>query len=72
MINKQDYILAAGLGIEFTVVMCACFFGGRWLDKYFGTSPWLLLAGCALAFALGLYRIVIAAKKAVAKTEQGK
>lgn len=36
-------------------------FGGAYLDKYFGTSPWLLLSGFLLAFlvsGLSVWRMV--------------
>jgi len=42
----------AGIGIQFTVVLLAFLFGGRWLDQRLGTEPWLLLAGVFLGFAL--------------------
>jgi len=81
MIKKGDHIIITGLGLEFALIMCAGFFGGKWLDKYFGTSPWLLLTGSALAFALGIYLLVKtanmlarreAAQSAKAKAEEKK
>ena len=42
----------AGIGIQFTLVLLAFLFGGRWLDQRLGTEPWLLLAGVFLGFGL--------------------
>ena len=67
MLKKNDHYVIAGLGVEFTLIMCIGFFGGRWLDKYFGTEPWLLLLSCALAFALAIYVLVKSARIAAGK-----
>lgn len=44
----------AGVGLQFAVTIVLFAFGGIWLDKRLGTSPWLLLlmvfGGAALAF----------------------
>jgi F0F1-type ATP synthase assembly protein I len=52
-----------GLGFEIVVPLFMGLFGGQWLDRRFGTAPWLLLAGViigAAAGALSLYRRVVA------------
>jgi len=67
MLKKNDHYIIAGLGIEFTLIMCIGFFGGRWLDKRFSTEPWLMLLSCALAFALAVYVLVKSAQIAVKK-----
>ena len=67
MIQKGDHFIIAGLGIEFTIIMCLGFFGGRWLDNKFDTSPVFLLLCCAAAFALSIYILVVSAKAAVNK-----
>ncbi len=36
------------LGAEIAVGLAAPILIGYWLDEYFGTSPWILLAGCLL------------------------
>ena len=33
-------------------------FGGQWLDKKLGTSPWLLLLGVMAGISLGLYQLI--------------
>jgi ATP synthase protein I len=40
-------------------------FGGQWLDRRFGTAPWLVLIGALLGAAAGmlnLYRRVVPPK----------
>ena len=44
-----------GLGLQFVVTLLVCLFVGQWLDRKFGTSPWLLLAGMLVGAALGFW-----------------
>jgi F0F1-type ATP synthase assembly protein I len=69
MIKKSDNFIIAGLGVEFTLIMCLGFFGGRWLDGRFDTSPLFLLLCCSIAFALAIYAVVKSAKIVVNTTE---
>jgi F0F1-type ATP synthase assembly protein I len=51
-----------GLGIQFVVAVLLCLYIGQWLDKKFGTTPWLLLAGTFVGAAAGftsLYRAML-------------
>jgi len=43
-----------GLGFELTVPLLVGLFGGQWLDRRFGTAPWLLLVGALLGGAAGM------------------
>jgi len=43
--------LLTQIGLTFIVCIALGFFGGRWLDDLFGTSPWLLLVGILLGVA---------------------
>lgn len=56
----------AGIGIQFAVVIVVFTFGGIWLDRRLGTSPWLLLV-CVFAGAGGgfysIYRKAMAAQR---------
>ena len=47
-----------GLGIQIAVTMSVCVFGGSWLDKRFGTDPWLTLVGAVLGFASVIYLLL--------------
>lgn len=44
----------AGLGFELAVPLLVGVFGGQWLDRRFGTTPWLLLVGAMLGAAAGM------------------
>jgi ATP synthase protein I len=53
----------AGVGTEF-IAAVAVFGGvGYGLDRWLGSSPWLLLIGCGLGFAVGLWLMYKAARK---------
>jgi len=53
----------AGVGIEFIAAFGVCGWAGWWLDRKFETAPWLLIAGCGLGFAVGLWGLVKAARQ---------
>ena len=53
----------AGIGVEFIAAVGVFAALGWWLDGKFGTSPWLLIAGCGLGFAGGLWNMVKAANR---------
>ena len=53
----------AGVGVEFVVAVGLCAGLGWWLDGKFGTSPWLVIAGCGLGFTVGLWQMVRAANR---------
>jgi ATP synthase protein I len=48
----------AGLGFEFIATVLLLGGLGYWLDGKFDTSPWLILIGGVLGFAIGLYRML--------------
>lgn len=58
--------LGMQLGLSFAVPLVVFALGGRWLDRRFGTFPWLFLGGLVLAAMLG----VLFAVRAVRKVEQ--
>ncbi|MEA1997670.1 MAG: AtpZ/AtpI family protein [Gemmatimonadota bacterium] len=47
-----------GIGLEFAVGLLVFIFIGRYLDKLWGTEPWLLLTGCLLGFTAGFYGLI--------------
>jgi ATP synthase protein I len=50
---------AAFAGVEFAGVVVVLVALGWWLDRYFGTSPWILLGLTLLGMAAGVYRMIV-------------
>jgi F0F1-type ATP synthase assembly protein I len=48
----------ATAGIELAMILAILAAGGWWADRKLGTSPWLLLLGCAFGIVGGLIRLV--------------
>lgn len=48
----------AGAGIELAAVVTVMLLIGKFLDRYFGTDPWLLVTGAAIGFIGGLYNLI--------------
>lgn len=46
-----------GLGLQFAAAILAFAFLGQWLDRRWGTDPWLLLVGVFLGAGGGFYSI---------------
>lgn len=54
--RRSSMAYAAGLTIFFSVI---AFLGFGWmLDRWLGTSPWLLIAGILLGSAVGFYEFI--------------
>ena len=47
----------AGLGLQFALAILVFTFAGQWLDRRFGTEPWLLLVGVFTGAGGGFYSI---------------
>jgi hypothetical protein len=45
----------AGLGMQFALTVLVFVFGGVWLDRKLGTSPWLVIVCVFLGGAVGFY-----------------
>ena len=60
--SKRDHIEITTLGLEFASAVGLCTWAGYALDKKWGSSPWLLVAGAFAGFGLGFYMVVRAAK----------
>jgi len=43
------------LGIQLAATVIILFYVGYWADDYFGTQPWLMIAGLAAGVAAGFY-----------------
>lgn len=59
----RQWSAMAGIGIEFVCAVVLFAGLGWWLDKKFETSPWLVLVGCLLGFAVGLYTLIRAGNR---------
>ncbi|AKX95244.1 hypothetical protein MTHERMOG20_15220 [Moorella thermoacetica] len=59
--NYWDYArytnMAFSFGITLTAGVLLGFYGGSWLDRRLGTSPWLMLAGVLLGIGTGFHSI---------------
>ena len=53
-----------GLGLQFVVTILVFLFVGQWMDRKFGTTPWLLLVGVLLGAALGMWMMIRTARSA--------
>ncbi len=68
----------AGVGLQFALTIVVFAFAGIWLDKRFGTSPWLVILGVFIGAAAGffsIYRQLMAAQRRAEESrtaEQGK
>jgi F0F1-type ATP synthase assembly protein I len=63
--QKQDFLLATGLGIEFAVIMLLGLLAGKWLDAKLNSYPLFVLCGSVCGFSLGLYTMVKTARGAL-------
>ena len=53
----------AGVGTEFVAAIGGMAVVGWFLDRWLGSAPWLLLTGCGVGFALGLWLMYKAARE---------
>jgi F0F1-type ATP synthase assembly protein I len=55
--NAASPSALAGMGLQFVVVILLCLYAGMWLDRKFGTAPWLLIAGVLVGATAGFYSL---------------
>lgn len=60
--RRTSALMSAGLAFGFSVVIGIG--GGLALDRWLGTSPWLLFAGLVLGFAAGVKNLIQASNAA--------
>ncbi len=63
----------AGVGLQFALTIVVFMFGGMWLDRTLGTSPWLLILfvfGGASAGFYSIYRKLMAAQRRADEARQ--
>ena len=70
--SAKDQLEITSLGMEFALMEIVGVVSGHWLDIKFGTSPWCLLGGALLGFALGMWRIISAAKRTNKEGKNGR
>jgi ATP synthase protein I len=58
------------VGLEVVVSVLIGFFGGRWLDGRFGTTPWMAVIGLAFGVATAGRFLYRAAKRMQRQTEK--
>lgn len=60
--RKSGFAYAAGITLFASVAFCC---GVGWFaDKWFGSGPWLLIAGIVIGSAIGLFEFVRLSSKA--------
>ena len=60
----------AGAGIQFALAIIVFLFVGQWLDRRFGTEPWMLIIGVAVGASAGFYALYRKLMAAQARDEQ--
>lgn len=59
--GMRAFTLGSTIAIQFAVAVLLGLWGGRFLDSYLGTDPWLMLTGLLLGLAAAVssvYRLV--------------
>ena len=54
---SPDLYRYSGLGASYAATLGVFGYAGYWLDQRLGSSPWLLILGVFLGFALGTYSL---------------
>ena len=55
----QAIALTSMIGMEMATTVTLGFYGGKMLDRYLGTSPWLMITGVLLGVAAGIWGILV-------------
>lgn len=59
--DRDSFMMAFGiygaLGFQLVASILVGVFGGQWLDKKFGTEPWLMMLGLFLGVGAGFYNL---------------
>jgi F0F1-type ATP synthase assembly protein I len=58
------------VGLELALSVLLGLFGGQFLDKHFGTAPWLTLIGTGYGIAAGVRALYRAAQRATREAEE--
>jgi hypothetical protein len=60
--DLSSWYRLSGIGLEFIVAVLVCGGAGWWLDRRFGTVPWLMIGGGLLGFGAGLWLLIQASR----------
>ena len=58
------------VGLDFALSILVGLFGGRWLDRKFGTGGWLTIIGLGFGIAAGVRTLIQALKRANREAEE--
>jgi len=61
-----------GAGVQLAAAVVLMFFAGSWLDKQWGTSPWMVFAGLLLGSVAGFFQFFKAVTEAGKREKQDK
>jgi len=64
----RGYLKYLSLGFEIAAGLCIPILSGYWIDEYFGTKPWFLIAGILAGIAT-LFGIIYNIYKSTDKQE---
>ena len=56
--GMQALALTTTISMEIAITVTLGFWGGRFLDRHFGTEPWIMVAGVLLGMGLGIFSII--------------
>jgi len=65
----RDAARYSHLGVTYAATILLCLFGGQYLDKHWGTKPYLTLFGALFGAAAGFYYII---KELIVKQDKDK
>ena len=68
--SDLDILRYAGLGTQLALTMALFGWGGYELDRWLDSSPLLLILGCLLGMALGMYAVIRDVSKMTGSTSK--
>ena len=61
-----------GIGLEFAASLLIFIFLGHYLDRLWGTEPWLFILGSLLGFVVGFYTLIRTLSKLSSRKRHGR
>ncbi len=56
--DGRSALALAGMGLELAIIVILASAGGHWLDRLWGTKPWLLILGAALGMTVAMANLI--------------